>query len=81
MKNFTPLPIELCGHFSPRELYVLAGLYIKAPYNVNDDFLITDTTYAQLSETTGVSVDYIKKSFIPKLKTKSNLGIKVISKQ
>lgn len=81
LKNFTIFPIEVCGRLSPRELYVLAGLYINAHYVRDDEYMTTDTTFSQLSETTGVSVDYIKKSFVPKLKSLKDIGISVTSIQ
>ena len=68
LKSYTAIPIEVCKHFKGKDLYLLAGLYINAPYERGAEYMITDTTFEQLAETTGVKVEYIKDSFIPKLK-------------
>ena len=60
VKQFTIIPIEACKYFKPKDLYLLAGLYINAPYKEREEYLVTNTTYEQLSGTTGVSLDYIK---------------------
>lgn len=39
--------------------------------------MTTDTTFSQLSELTGVNTDYIKDSFIPKLKELEDKGYRV----
>lgn len=70
LKQYTIIPTESCKHFKLKDLYLLAGLYINAPYVRGVECMITDTTFKQLSDTTGVSIDYIKDSFIPKLKEK-----------
>ncbi|MEI3154487.1 MAG: hypothetical protein V8S95_04790 [Odoribacter sp.] len=68
VKTHTIIPIEACKHFKLKDLYLLAGLYINAPYIVGAEYMVTDTTFRQLSKTTGVSINYIKDSFMPKLK-------------
>ena len=70
LKQYAVIPIEACEQFKLKDLYLLAGLYINAPYKIGDEYMITDTTFRQLSDTSGVSIDYIKDSFIPKLKEK-----------
>ena len=70
LKQYAVIPIEACEQFKLKDLYLLAGLYINAPYKIGAEYMITDTTFRQLSDTTGVSIDYIKDSFIPKLKEK-----------
>ena len=39
--------------------------------------MTTDTTFSQLSELTGVNPDYIKDSFIPRLKELEDKGYRV----
>lgn len=68
VKDYTIIPVEACKYFTPRQLYLLAGLYINAHYESGRSYMTTNTTYNQLSVLTGVSIDYIKDSFIPKLK-------------
>ena len=41
------------------------------------NYMTTDTTFSQLSELTGVSTDYIKDSFIPRLKELEDKGYRV----
>ena len=77
VKQFTIIPIEACKYFKPKDLYLLAGLYINAPYKEREEYLTTDTTFSQLSELTGVNTDYIKDSFIPKLKELEDKGYRV----
>ncbi len=79
LKVYTTIPIEACQHFKLRDLYLVAGLYINAPYKIGVEYMETNTTIEQLARTTGISTDYIKDSFIPKLK---NSGyIKVVTTQ
>ena len=59
LKSYTAIPIEVCKHFKGKDLYLLAGLYINAPYERGAEYMITDTTFEQLAETTGVKVEYI----------------------
>ena len=78
VKQFTIIPIEACKYFKPKDLYLLAGLYINAPYKKREEYLVTNTTYEQLSGTTGVSLDYIKDAFIPRLKETNYVKIETI---
>ena len=76
-KPYTIIPIEACRYFNPKQLYLLAGLYINAHYQRGSNYMTTDTTFSQLSELTGVNTDYIKDSFIPKLKELEDKGYRV----
>ena len=78
VKQFTIIPIEACKYFKPKDLYLLAGLYINALYKEREEYLVTNTTYEQLSGTTGVSLDYIKDAFIPRLKETNYVKIETI---
>lgn len=78
VKQFTIIPIEACKYFKPKDLYLLAGLYINAPYKEREEYLVTNTTYEQLSGTTGVSLDYIKDAFIPRLKESNYVRVESI---
>lgn len=78
VKQFTIIPIEACKYFKPKDLYLLAGLYINAPYKKGEEYLVTNTTYEQLSDTTGINVEYIKSSFIPRLKETNYVKIETI---
>ena len=78
VKKSTIIPIEACEYFKPKDLYLLAGLYINAPYKKGEEYLVTNTTYEQLSDTTGVSLDYIKDAFIPRLKETNYVKIETI---
>ena len=68
VKRYTIIPNEACKHFKGKDLYLLAGLYINAPYERDGEYMVTDTTFDQLAATTGVKVEYIRSYFIPKLK-------------
>ena len=76
-KPYTIIPIEACRYFNPKQLYLLAGLYINAHYQRGSNYMTTDTTFSQLSELTGVNTDYIKDSFIPRLKELEDKGYRV----
>ena len=67
VKRYTIIPNEACKHFKGKDLYLLAGLYINAPYERDGEYMVTDTTFDQLAATTGVKVEYIRSYFIPKL--------------
>lgn len=77
VKSYTIIPIEACRYFNPKQLYLLAGLYINAYPQKESNYMTTDTTFSQLSELTGVSVDYIKESFVPRLKELEDRGYRV----
>lgn len=81
VKNYTIIPIEACKYFNPKQLYLLAGLYINAHYESGRSYMTTDTTYSQLSSLTGISIDYIKTSFIPRLKELEDKGYRVETTQ
>ena len=78
VKKSTIIPIEACKYFKPKDLYLLAGLYINAPYKKGEEYLVTNTTYEQLSDTTGVSHDYIKDAYFPRLKAPNYVIIETI---
>ena len=80
-KPYTIIPIEACRYFNPKQLYLLAGLYINAHYQRGSNYMTTGTTFSQLSELTGVNTDYIKDSFIPKLKELEDKGYRVETRQ
>lgn len=79
--DYTIIPIEACKYFNPRQLYLLAGLYINAHYESGMSYMTTNTTYSQLSMLTGVSIDYIKTSFVPRLKELKDKGYSVETTQ
>lgn len=81
VKDYTIIPIEACKYFNPRQLYLLAGLYINAHYESGMSYMTTNTTYSQLSMLTGVSIDYIKTSFVPRLKELKDIGYNVETTQ
>lgn len=78
VKQYTIIPIEACKYFKPKDLYLLAGLYINSPYKKGEEYLVTNTTYEQLADTTGVSLDYIKDAFIPRLKESNYVRVESI---
>lgn len=67
-KGYTSFPIAAIGLFKPKDLYLLAGLYLSAHYQRDSDILFTDITIPQLSSLTGVAGWYISESFYPRLK-------------
>ena len=77
VKQFTIIPIEACSYFKPKHLYLLAGLYINAHYQRGNNYMTTDTTFSQLAALTGVSIYYIKESFVPRLKELEDKGYRV----
>lgn len=81
VKQYTVIPIAACGYFNPKQLYLLAGLYINAYPKSENSYMITDTTFSQLSELTGVNTDYIKDSFVPKIRELEDKGYKVETTQ
>ena len=48
-KDYTPFPISAIGLFKPRDLYLLAGMYLSSSYQRDGNFLHTDITIPQLS--------------------------------
>ncbi len=81
VKDYTIIPVEACKYFNSRQLYLLAGLYINAHYESDKDYMKTDITYSQLSALTGISTDYIKTSFIPRLRELEDKGYRVETTQ
>ena len=77
VKQFTIIPIEACRYFNPKQLYLLAGLYINAYPQRESNYMTTDTTFSQLAALTGVSIYYIKESFVPRLKELEDKGYRV----
>lgn len=39
LKSYTAIPIEVCKHFKGKDLYLLAGLYINAPYERGAEYM------------------------------------------
>lgn len=71
-KDYTPFSISAIGLFKPRDLYLLAGMYLSSSYQKNSDVLHTDITISQLSSLTGVSEEYISNYFYPKFLVHDN---------
>lgn len=67
-KDYTPFPIEACGLFKTKDLYLLAGMYLSSHYQENSNVFYTNITISQLSALTKVKENYIKEYFYPKLK-------------
>ena len=67
-KDYTPFPIAAIGLFKPKDLYLLAGMYLSSHYQRNSNILYTDITIHQLSSLTGVQNEYISESYYPRLK-------------
>ena len=80
-KDYTPFPISAIGLFKPRDLYLLAGMYLSSSYQKNSDVLHTDITISQLSSLTGVSEEYISNYFYPKLKRSGFVAHRCIQEQ
>lgn len=68
IKEYTRIPIEAYEYFRLKDLYLVAGMYLLAPYTEGQNYTRTDTTIRQLADLTGVKEDYIKDSFLPKVK-------------
>lgn len=69
MKDYTTLPISAVKLFKPKDLYILAGMYLSAySSRSSGDTISTNITQRQLSELTGVDEEYIRKRFMPRLK-------------
>lgn len=69
MKDYTILPISAVKLFKPKDLYILAGMYLSAfSSRSSGDTISTNITQKQLAELTGVDEEYIRKRFMPRLK-------------
>lgn len=80
-KDYTPFPISAIGLFKPRDLYLLAGMYLSSSYQSDSNFLHTDITISQLSSLTGISEEYISNYFYPRLKRSRFVGYRCIQEQ
>ena len=80
-KDYTPFPINATGLFKPKDLYLLAGMYLSSSYQKNSDVLHTDITISQLSSLTGVSEEYISNYFYPRLKRSGFVAHRCIQEQ
>ena len=67
-KDYTPFPINAIGLFKPKDLYLLAGMYLSSEYHSDASYLYTNITVHQLSTLTRTT-SCKEKSF---LFTKSN---------
>ncbi len=80
-KDYTPFPINATGLFKPKDLYLLAGVYLSSEYHSDASYLYTNTTVHQLSVLTGVSEDYISNNFYPRLKRSEFIRYRCIQEQ
>ena len=80
-KDYTPFPINATGLFKPKDLYLLAGVYLSSEYHSDASYLYTNTTVHQLSVLTGVSEDYISNNFYPRLKRSGFIRYRCIQEQ
>lgn len=80
-KDYTPFPINATGLFKPKDLYLLAGMYLSSEYYSDASYLYTDVTVNQLSALTGVSEDYISNNFYPRLKRSGFIRYRCIQEQ
>ena len=72
-KDYFRIPNEVVKFFKLKDLYLVAGLYNSVNYSKGRDKCYTDITIEQLSKLTGVSQEYISKSFLPRFK-RSHFG-------
>lgn len=80
-KDYTPFPIAAIGLFKPKDLYLLAGMYLSSHYQRNSSILHTDITISQLSSLTGVQSEYISESYYPRLKMSGFISYKCVQEQ
>ena len=80
-KDYTPFPIAAIGLFKPKDLYLLAGMYLSSHYQRNSSILHTDITISQLSSLTGVQSEYISESYYPRLKRSGFISYKCVQEQ
>lgn len=80
-KDYTPFPINAIGLFKPKDLYLLAGIYLSSEYYSDASYLYTNITVNQLSALTGVSEDYISNNFYPRLKRSGFIRYRCIQEQ
>lgn len=58
-KDYTTFPTTAIGLFKPKDLYLLAGMYLSSHYQRDSNILHTDITISQLSSLTGVGSWYL----------------------
>lgn len=80
-KDYTPFPINATGLFKPKDLYLLAGMYLSSEYHSGASYLYTNITVHQLSALTGVPEDYISNNFYPRLKRRGFISCRCIQEQ
>lgn len=80
-KDYTPFPINAIGLFKPKDLYLLAGMYLSSEYHSDASYLYTNITVHQLSTLTGVSEDSISNNFYPRLKRSRFIGYRCLQEQ
>lgn len=80
-KEYTIFPIIAVGLFKPKDLYLLAGMYLSSHYQRNSDTLHTDITISQLSLLTKVGKGYIKDNFYPRLKRSGFISYECVQEQ
>ena len=80
-KEYTSFPIAAIGLFKPKDLYLLAGMYLSTHYQRDSVSLHTDITISQLSSLTDVASWYISESFYPRLKGSGFIFCKCVQEQ
>lgn len=80
-KDYTTFPIAAISLFKPKDLYLLAGMYLSSHYQRNSNILYTDITISQLSSLTGVQNEYISESYYPRLKRSGFISYKCVQEQ
>ena len=68
MKTFAKIPNEIGVKFAPNDVFTLTVMYLTAKYDNQSKCQVTDVTFKQLAELTGLSFGYIKDEFLPRLK-------------
>ena len=80
-KDYTTFPIAAIGLFKPKDLYLLAGMYLSSHYQRNSNILYTDITIHQLSSLTSVQNEYISESYYPRLKRSGFISYRCVQEQ
>lgn len=80
-KDYTTFPTTAVGLFKPKDLYLLAGMYLSSHYQRDSNILHTDITISQLSSLTGVGSWYIRESFYPRLKRSGFISYRCVQEQ
>lgn len=80
-KDYTIFPVAAIGLFKPKDLYLLAGMYLSSHYQRNSSILHTDITISQLFSLTGVQSEYISESYYPRLKRSGFISYRCVQEQ